>query len=311
MGRWTKPRGESFRKGDSRISKGGSPSVLKPSEIALKKRHSSTLVATACRNESKRHASALPGISLRPSFPTPTDFKTVDSSNDIVDLNLLNSAHTEALKQHSKYVLNRKRRPATKHPVSLVMKKRANLGFGVTVQFHCSQCKFVSPISKLYTTTATGGCSTNLQASIALSKIAIKSSDASFLFSSLNVNAPVEKTLERHFSNSCAVSSEILEESLSQNRAVVSDYVKIVGRSDDDQCPSVSVSLDGQYNRPVFHSYDGKSTSVSEPVIENETEMNLLVSHSVVSKHDGTYDKEKVAMECLCVYCLYQNLIKT
>ena len=113
-------------------------------------------------------------------------------------------------------------------------------------------------------------------------------------FLSLNLNAPVEKTLQKHFTKACSVASAVLEESLSQNRSVVRDYLQVVGRSDDPDCPSASVSLDGQFNRPIYHGYDGKSTSVSEPVIENETNLNLLVSHAVVSKLDGTYEKEKV-----------------
>ena len=82
---------------------------------------------------------------------------------------------------------------------------------------------------------------------------------------------------------------------MSSNRGTVHDYLRIVGRIDDEACPSASVSLDGQYNRPVFHGWDGKSTTVSEPVMENETGLNLLVSHAVKSKLDGTYDANKVS----------------
>ena len=92
------------------------------------------------------------------------------------------------------------------------------------------------------------------------------------------------------------MADDLLEDSLSQNRAVVRDYLNIVGRSDNPDCPSASVSLDGQFNKPVYHGYDGKATSVSEPVIENETDLNLLVSHAVVSKWDGSYSQEKVLL---------------
>lgn len=284
-----------FQKGFDPKRNSGKPSESKPGQYPLKKRFDADLVSKACANESKRHASSLPGVTLRPSVSSPPSCRIVDSENDIVDLALLNTAHSTALKLHSNYVNDRKRRPATKHTVSLVMKKTRNLGFGVSIQYHCTQCKFVSPVSKLYTATANNGCVTNQQAGIALSKVSIKASDASYLFSTLNLNAPATKTLERQFTNSCSVSNDVLEESLATNRGIVSDYMRIVGRHDENQeCPAVSVSLDGQYNRPVYHSYDGKSTSCSEPVVENETNLNLLVSHAVISKHDGTYDKTKV-----------------
>ena len=68
--------------------------------------------------------------------------------------------------------------------------------------------------------------------------------------------------------------------------------------SADPDCPSIAVSFDGQYNRPVYHGFDGKATSVSEPVVEQETDLNLLVSYSVVSKKDGSYPVEKVSRFC-------------
>merc|ERR1712035_25576 len=42
--------------------------------------------------------------------------------------------------------------------------------------------------------------------------------------------------------------------------------------------------------------YDGQSSSVSEPVIEAETGLNLLISHAVASKFDGSYNKDAVNM---------------
>lgn len=288
--------GRDFQKGpDPRRNTIGRAGEPDPGEYPVKKRHDFDLVTQACVNESVKHPSSLPGVSLRPSVTSPPSPDVVDSSNDIVDLSLLNEAHSTALRLHSDYVSNRRRRRATKHRVSLVMKKTSNLGFGVSVCYRCTQCKFVSPISKLYATSTNNGCVTNQQAGIALSKVSIKASDASYLFATLNLNAPSTKTLERQFTSSCSISDAVLEESLAENRGKVTDYMRIVGRHDEnDDCPAVSVSLDGQYNRPVYHSYDGKSTSCSEPVIENETDLNLLVSHAVISKHDGTYEKSKV-----------------
>ena len=140
---------------------------------------------------------------------------------------------------------------------------------------------------------------TNVAAGVALSKVAIKPSDATFFLASLNVNGPSRQTLQKYFSQSCTVAEEVLEEAVSSNRSTVYDYLRVVGRIDDAACPSASVSLDGQFNRPVYHGYDGKSTTVSEPVLENETGLNLLVSHAVTSKLDGTYDANKVVMGIL------------
>ena len=277
---------------DPRINAGGRPSVL--TEMNQNKRFDSEIVNQALNNEQKNHATDLQGVRLRPCPSAPKTIVTTDEGmNDIVDLSRLRTSQSEALRLHRDYV-NGKRRPPTKHMISLTMNKVHNRGFGVAIHYNCKQCKFVSPIFKLYATTPTGGCATNIQAAIALSKVPIKASDAAFLFSTLNLNAPVPKTLQQNFTKACSVASNVLEESLSQNRSVVRDYLRVVGRSDDPDCPSASVSLDGQFNRPIYHGYDGKSTSVSEPVIENETNLNLLVSHVVVSKLDGTYEKEKV-----------------
>ena len=271
----------------------GAPSVL--SNLNLKKRYDLKVVNQACENEHKRSMTDLPGVCLRPKGAPPmTASPTDNSSNDIVDLERLKQAQCGALKLHQQYVTNRRRRPATAHAVSLIPTKVANMGFGVSIRYKCKQCRFLSPVYKLYATTATGGCATNLQAGVALTKVPIKSSDASFLFSTLNLNAPSTQTLGNHFNRSCSVANDVLEESLSENRAAVRDYLTVVGRSDSSECPSASVSLDGQYNRPIYHNYNGKATSVSEPVLENETAQNLMVSFAVASKLDGSYDVDKV-----------------
>lgn len=277
---------------DPRINHTGSGTVS--TEINHRKRFDSEIIHRALKNEQKQYVTDLDGVRLRPCTSSPITIRpTAEGSNDIIDLGRLQQSQNEAMRLHQHYV-NTQRRPPTKHIVSLSMNKHHNRGFGVSVHYSCKQCKFSSPLFKLYATTSTGSCATNVQAGIALSKVPIKASDAVFLFSSLNLNAPVRQTLQKHFSQACSVASDVLEESLSDNRATVRDYLNIVGRSDDSDCPSASVSLDGQFNRPVYHGWDGKSTSVSEPVIENETEMNLLVSHAVVSKLDGSYSQDKV-----------------
>ena len=271
-----------------------------------KKRYPAHLLRQACTNEGIRHPSLLPGVSLRPksSAPDPQPATTTDSSNDIVDLQLLAVAQSDSSKDHHSYVLSR-RRPSTRHVPALKMEKVANRGFGVTVCFRCTGCQFRSSDYKLYHTTDSGACVTNLQAGIALTKVPMKAQDAAFFMASLNVNGPALKTMQRHFSDSCSVAPDVLEDSLADNRGEVRDYVTIVGRNDNPDCPSGKVAIDGQFNRPVYHSYDGKSTSVSEPVIEQETGLNKLVGHAVISKLDGSYEKDKVHIHSVCLPCIY------
>lgn len=232
----------------------------------------------------------LPGVRLRPFEQLPTRNYDNDVSSDVIDLSKLNQAHDEAFRQHKQYALTRK---STKHSTNLKLEKIRNQGFGVQALLYCTQCFFKSAPFKLYETTPTGACLTNVQAGVAFSKTSIKPSDASFLFSTLNINAPSRNALQTHFTNVNQAASQVLESALSQNRGIVRDYVSMQSEV-VDPVPSVRVAFDGQYDKPLYHGYDGKSTSVSEPVLEAETGMNLLISHSVVSKSDGTYDKEKV-----------------
>ena len=302
--------GKPFVKGDPRICE--TWVGLQPSEIEKKKRFGWTLVKKALGNESLTSVTDLPGVSLRPKPDVSSSLKIVNSSNDIVDLDLLNTAQAEANKQHHKYVLEVRRpseRPSTLHVPSLKAQKQRNLGFGVSVYYKCSGCRFTSTTFPLYHSTQTGGCETNSQAGAALSKVAIKSSDASFLFASLNLNAPSEVTLQKYFSASCSDAEGMLDDCLAENRGTVSDYMHLVGRVDDPNCPSISVSMDGQFNRPVYHGHDGRSTTLSEPVLENETQMNLMVSHAVVSKLDGSYPVDKVLFRVF-FYLIY-GLLET
>ena len=288
-----KRRSSSFAPGfDSRRNSGSQSTT--PVVKGSRKRFSWQLLRQARDNEGVKSIFQLPGVRLRPKVSPPTDVgPDSDQSNDIVDLQLLNAAHADSLKQHQAYILSR-RRPATRHTVSLSMKKRQNVGFGVTVSFKCSQCQFHSPTYKLYHETAAGGCVTNAAAGAALTKVAVKASDASFFMASLNVNGPCEKTYQRYVNDSCAVADDLLEDAVADNREITTDYLHVVGRVDDPNCPGSSVSVDGQYNRPIYHGYDGKSSSVSEPALENETGLNLLVAHAVKSKWDGSYPVDKV-----------------
>ena len=289
-----------FIKNDERRCS-GSPLVLKGADIPTYKRHSKVLVVQVVENT---HPSSLKGVKLRPSnMVTKSYEKDTENSNDIVDLFKLNQSWAIALNQHRQFA-HKKR--STKHTPNLKLKKVHNQGFGVQARYHCTGCTFTSNLFKLYDTTQNGACLTNVQAAMAFSKSAIKPSDAEFLFAALNVNAPSRQTLQRHFSSVNQASSQVLESALVENRGLVRDYVAIRDGS-CDAVPAVAVALDGQYDKPIYHNYDGKSSSVSEPVLEAETGLNLLVSHAVVSKLDGSYDKEKVGFLSSFVFCRYQT----
>ena len=273
------------------------------------KRHEKSMIELV---KSNKHLclEQLEGVKLRPKNESAwDDYEAVhDNSNDVVDLEKLRAAHNAAHKAHRQYALLHK---CTKHVPCLQLKKRRNQGFGVTIVYHCSQCAFVSDPFKLYDCDSSGSCITNVQAGIAFSKSTIKPTDAHFLFSSLNINGPSQVTLQKHFSRANVVCSDLLESSLAENRGVVRDYVAIVEGGAMEQVPAVAVAFDGQYDRPLYHGYDGQSSSVSEPVIEAETGLNLLVSHAVTSKLDGTYDKNKVNMEfrSVAVCCVWLHLL--
>lgn len=303
MFRKKRVRGSPFTKNDDRRCS-GSPLVLKGADIPIYKRHSKMLVFQVIENT---HLSSLKGIKLRPSNTAASPYgKDTENSNDIIDLFKLNQSLATSLNQHRQFALKKR---STKHTPNLKLNKVHNKGFGVQARYHCTGCTFTSNLFKLYDTTQTGACLTNVQAAMAFSKSAIKPSDAEFLFAALNVNGPSRQTLQKHFSSVNQASLQVLESALAENRGVVRDYVAIRDGS-CDAVPAVAVAFDGQYDKPVYHSYDGKSSSVSEPVLEAETGLNLLVSHAVVSKLDGSYDQEKVGFltQFSLVYC-YQTCV--
>ena len=301
----------------------------------VRKRYSKKVCDVALKNSNCKSINELPGVNLRPLVWENDHLEgEEETNNDIVDLNLQQNSYKRAHAAHKKYCSTRK---STKHVPTLLMRKVANQGFGVTVQYSCQNCAFLSDKFNLFSTTSTGACVTNVQSAVAFSKSNIKPTDAEYLFNVMNVSCPSTKTFQKHFNEANQVSQSVLEESLSENRGFVRDYVSILSNepvskapppsettsfisksasdsstasasaatasastttasaSTDQNCPSIAVSFDGQYNRPVYHGYDGKATSVSEPVLEQETDLNLLVAYSVVSKKDGSYEQEKVS----------------
>ena len=261
--------------------------------LIRRRRFPKDLCTLALKNANLPSVTQLPGVRLRPMDKgSETTLYTDSSSNEIIDLKLQQDAYRSAHRQHRDFAVKRK---TTRHPPTLVMKKVSNRGFGITVHFSCSRCQFASTPQNLFHTTPTGACVTNLQSGIAFSKTSLKPTEAELVFNSMGISCPSRKTLQKHFTNTNSTCASILDESLAENRAALRDYVEISQSNNRVDCPSVAVSFDGQYNRPVYHGFDGKASSVSEPVLEEETGMNLLVGYSVVSKKDGSYDPDKVS----------------
>ena len=263
-----------------------------------RKRFSLEVCKLALQNSNFKTYDQLPGVGLRPlACSTNSAVSDEGSQSDIIDLKLQQNSYKQA---HSAHKLYSSQRNSTKHIPALVMMKVSNQGFGTTVQYKCKNCSFLSQKFNLFATTSTGACVTNIQSGIAFSKTCIKPTDAEFLFNAMGVSCPSRVPLQKHFNDANGSCDSLLQESLSQNRGLVRDYVGVLSQqSSQDSCPSVCVSFDGQFNRPTYHGFDGKATSVSEPVIEHETNLNLLVGHAVVSKKDGSYAGEKVSLDLL------------
>ena len=303
-----------------------------------RKRLSTDLCALALKNTGIKNAVNLPGITLRPKPKVEDNSDFVPNSNDIIDIQLQQTSYQDAHKNHRLYANKQK---STKHVPTLLMKKTANLGFGVKVRYACRRCSFVSDEYDLFTSTSSGACSTNVLSGVAFSKTCIKPSDAEFLFQTLNVSCPSRNTMQKHFSRSNDTCADVLEDTLADNRGFVRDYMDVTSPTSPPPSPppppppppplpppsssqalptvsspqpststqsqgrKVTLSSDGQYNRPTFHGYDGKATSVSQPFLEEETDLHLLNAYVVVSKKDGSYPKDKVTyLSPLVISCV-------
>ena len=291
--RYEYPLGHSF---------GGNGTVLSKGSIS-RKRLSRDLCELAKKNTGIKSSVELPGIRLRPKWVVEIDEDSdlACNSNEIIDFQLQQSSYQNAHKSHKLFASARK---STRHVPTLIMKKTANLGFGVKVRYLCSRCKFVSEEYNLYTTTATGAVSTNVQTGIAFSKTCIKPSDGEFLFQSVNLSCPSRNTMQKHFSRANESVGEVLEDTLVENRGFIRDYVEVTSLQPDPSSetaienktkgPKVTLSSDGRFDQPVFHGYNGKAACVSQPFLEEETDLHLLAGYAVVSKRDGSYHPDKV-----------------
>ena len=277
-----------FGAADPRNSNSGSPAV----ELefpTIYKRYDPTLVQHVQEHSNNQQ---LPGLNLRPAPTVSRDYEeTTERCNDVVDLQKLDLFHAHCMKEHRLYATSKR---STRHIPNLKLNKHSQQGFGVRAVYQCTRCTFVSKPCKLFDTTSSGACVTNVQASVAFSKSTIKPSDAEFFISTLNINGPSQKTFQKHFTAVNQESSQILESAMADNRGVVHDYVALEVGPKKTSCPGIPVELDGQYDVQSHHGHDGQSSSVSEPVLEAKTGLDLLVSHAVISKFDGTYEKDKV-----------------
>lgn len=273
----------------------GRPTV-KCENAPVYKRYDQKLVQQVSKN-SEIAFDKLPGVHLRPLTTTsPETVYDNDSTNDVIDLQKLDQAHKHSMKLHKQYSVTKR---SLKHIPNLKIKKIRNQGFGVHALYVCTACRFSSTPFALFQTTDTGACVTNVAAGVAFSKTTVKPSDAEFLFSTLNINGPCRSTFQKHFTQVNTVAQKVVDKETSHNRGVLCDYVAIRDGKVEAR-PGVGVTGDGQYDERSYHGYDGKSKSVSEPILEVETGLDLLVGHAVVSKLDGTYEKEKVCLKFVC-----------
>ena len=271
----------------------GRASVIPVGE-KVRKRLSSSLCDLALKNTGLNESHELPGITLRPAKENNEIGLKSISTNEVIDLEKQQIAYKHAHSAHRSFSLARR---STRHIPTLVMKKVSNKGFGTSVCFKCQNCSFVSEKYDLFATTASGACVTNAQSGVAFSKTCVKPSEAEFLFNALNISCPSRNTLQKHFNQANKFCGQVLEDTLVENRGFLRDFVSVTSSESPtpSACPSVAVSFDGQFNKPVYHGFDGKATSVSQPVMEEETNLHLLVGHSIVSKKDGSYAQEKVS----------------
>ena len=276
---------------------GGRGTVLTKGSIQ-RKRPSQALCQLASTNLGVKSTASLPGIRLRPNDKPEEVLSDNLSSNcnDVIDIQKQQASYEHAHRQHKHFSTQRR---STKHVPTLIMKKCANRGFGVTVQFVCKRCTFQSERYNLFESTETGACLTNIQTGVAFSKTCVKPADAEFLFTTLNLSCPTRKTMQKHFNYASQTCEPVCDESLAENRGFLRDYGEITSPTPSESTkapPKPTVSADGQYNRPVYHGFDGKATSVSEPVVEEETGLHMLVGHAVISKKDGSYPVNKVSL---------------
>ena len=279
-----KNNGKPFGKNDPRIKAGGSPQndFQSPPRMREPKSVFKNVVA---------QVGGIPiGATLRPyddskAGSVENDCQVATSSqNWLIDEQKLLSATNDALKTHN---LGKNRR---NHTPQLAKDRFNKVGFGIQISFKCGfkNCRFKSKLYHLYESTQTGQPLPNLQVGVALSKTDLTPKTVETLATTLNIDPPNIKTLQKSYEKALEHTQELSETALKDNRKEVTSDLRLKGEVQEGVKPDADVTGDGQYSNRDYHHPTGKSDSVSFPVIEQVTGRSLMVGHVNLSHRDGT-----------------------
>ena len=281
-----KARGRPFDKGsdDPRINRDGRPPPSPNLQVRI--REPKDIFEQI---SSTKFAGGIPsGARLRPKLKTDNDGDDVgrmetESQSWVIDEKKLFEATNNALKLHDSQS-NRCHTPV------LQKEKSRQEGFGVRFSFRCKfkNCKFISPLYKLFDETHDGRPLPNVQVGVAMAKTELTPNTIHVLGAALNMGTPSRQTLQKTYSQTLGCTSELAERAMADNRAVTTSALRLLGEHQDGEIPQVDVATDGQFSNRTYHFPTGKSDSVSAPVIENVTGLGLLVEHSNFSHRDGS-----------------------
>ena len=237
-------------------------------------------------NVAQRTGDVPTGATLRPyddSNPSNPTECGEDTQNWLVDENKLFFATNDALKAHN--IPSR----ANHTPILQKLKTR-KLGLGIQLSFRCGykNCQFESRSYDLYEKTNTGQALPNLQLGIAMTKTDLTPKTIETLATTLNLEPPNFKTLQKSRSQALEVTEKLANFAMLENRREVTSTLRLLGEVKPGEIPTVDVALDGQYSNRSYHFPSGKSDSVSVPVIEDVTGKGLLIEHVNVGHRDGS-----------------------
>ena len=280
-----KKRGLPFVPGDPRRCNGNAPVDESPPPKRIRESK------TVFDHESQRIGSVPPGATLRPYSDASKSAQTLqnaigdsDSENWVVDQKYLLDAMNHALESHN----SSKNR--CNHTAKLQKKNVNKNGFGIQASFHCGyrNCKFESKLYNLYPCNPMGQPLTNIQVGIALSKTDLTPNTVETLATTLNIHPPSLTTLKKSYNQALNHSEQLAESAMADNRHEVTSTLRLRGEVEKDAIPSVDVAIDGQFSNRSYHFPNGKSDSVSVPVVEQVTGKGLIIQHVNVGHRDGT-----------------------
>ena len=278
-----KPRGTPFQANDPKIATGRPQTDTPPSQRIREPK-------SIYDNVSAMVGGVPCGASLRPhedehrQTPLQNADCGLDSQNWLVDQDKLFRATNHALECHN----SAKRR--RNHTPKLKKNKIIKVGLGVRVSFQCGfrNCRFESELYDLFEKTASGQPLPNLQIGVALTKTDLTPKTVETLATTLNIDPPCPKTLQKSCAKALDFTEDLAELALKDNRREVTSTLRLRGKLEPGQIPSVEVAIDGQFSNRSYHCPTGKSDSVSVPVIEQETGRGLIIQHVNVSHRDGS-----------------------